>query len=446
MVLESIPHWWYSFVMANSRKQLKPGAVLVLGFLSIIVLGSLLLFLPFSRKAGASCSYLDCLFVAVSSVCVTGLTTVDIATTFTIFGRVVLALLIQIGGLGFASFALFILSLLGKRLSFSSMSLAKEAMNYDSGKGIVSLVVSVMRLAFAIELSGAVLLYFPYSRICTGFWKAAGMALFHSVSAFNNAGFDLNGDFSSLAVFHGNVYVNIVVAVLIILGGLGFFVMRDIIHNGRWQKLSFHTKMVLTMTAILVIGGMLLLIVGGTGVLDAFFLSVSARTAGFSTMPVENLSNSSSLVMIFLMFIGANPGSTGGGVKTTTIFVIFIAMATVVSGKKPTVFKRRIPQDSIIKALTVFVMAILVILLATFGIMLVEGSRFSTLDILFEVVSAAATVGLSRSLTPLLHIASKIMIMIVMFFGRLGPLTIITMFTKVKPERLDYLEENVLIG
>ena len=177
--------------------------------------------------------------------------------------------------------------------------------------------------------------------------------------------------------------------------------------------------MVLTMTAILVICGMLLLIVGGTGPLDAFFLSVSARTAGFSTMPVENLSNSSSLVMVFLMFIGANPGSTGGGVKTTTIFVIFIAMATVVSGKKPTIFKRRIPQDSIIKALTVFVMAILVILLATFGIMLVEGSRFSTLDILFEVVSAAATVGLSRSLTPLLHMASKIMIMIVMFFGRL---------------------------
>ena len=404
------------------------------------------MFLPISRRDGSSASYFDCLFVAVSSVCVTGLTTVDIATNFTVFGRIVLAVLIQVGGLGFASFALFILSLLGKKLSFSSMSLAKEAMNYDSGKGIVSLVVSVMRYAFAIELVGAVMLYFPYRKICTTFWKAAGMALFHSVSAFNNAGFDLNGNFSSLSVFHGNVYVNVVIALLILLGGLGFFVMRDMNHQHRWQKFSFHTKIVLTMTVILVLGGMLLMMVGGTNALDAFFLSVSARTAGFSTMPLENLSNSSSLVMIFLMFIGANPGSTGGGVKTTTIFVIFISRATVVSGKKPTVFKRRIPQESITKALTVFVMGIVVILLATFGVMLIEGNRFSTLDILFEVVSAAATVGLSRSLTPMLHIASKILIMIVMFIGRLGPLTIVTLFTRVRQERLEYIEENVLIG
>ena len=432
--------------MANSKKQLRPGTVLVLGFLSIILLGSLLLYLPVSRREGSVVSYFDCLFVAVSSVCVTGLTTVDIANNFTIFGRVVVALLIQVGGLGFATFALFILSLLGKKLSFSSMSLAKEAMNYDSGKGIVSLVKSVMGYAFTIEIIGAVFLYFPYHKVCGTFWKSAGMALFHSISAFNNAGFDLNGNFSSLSAFHGNVYFNIVVAVLILLGGLGFFVMNDMNRQKRWGRFSFHTKIVLTMTLILVLGGMVLMMIGGTAPLDAFFLSVSSRTAGFSTIPVETLSNSSSLVMIFLMFIGANPGSTGGGVKTTTIFVIFIAMATVVSGKKPTVFKRRIPQESITKALTVFVMGIVVILLASFAIMLIEGNGFSTLDILFEVVSAAATVGLSRSLTPMLHIASKILIMIVMFIGRLGPLTIVTLFTKVRNERLEYIEENVLIG
>ena len=432
--------------MANPKRQLKPGTILVLGFMSIILLGSLLLYLPIARRDGSSATFLDCLFVSVSSVCVTGLTTVDIANNFTIFGRVVVGVLIQVGGLGFATFALFILSILGKRLSYSSMSIAKEAMNYDSGKGIVSLVGSVMRYAFTIELLGAVLLYFPYNKMLNNFWKAAGMALFHSVSAFNNAGFDLNGNFSSLSAFHGNVYFTIVIAVLILAGGLGFFVMRDIIHQKKWGRFSFHTKIVLFMTGILVFVGMLLMMIGGTGVLDAFFMSVTARTAGFSTMPVENLSNSSSLVMIFLMFIGANPGSTGGGVKTTTIFVIFIAMATVVSGKNPTVFKRRIPQESIMKALTVFVMAIVVILLATFGIMLIEGDGFSTLDILFEVVSAAATVGLSRSVTPMLHIASRLLIMIVMFVGRLGPLTIVTMFTKLKPERLEYIEENVLIG
>ncbi|MBQ7728863.1 MAG: ATPase, partial [Spirochaetales bacterium] len=412
--------------MANVRRHLRPGTVLVIGFLSIIIIGSLLLYLPLSRKEGAG-TFLDCLFVSVSSVCVTGLTTVDIANTFTVFGRVVVAVLIQLGGLGFASFALFIIALLGRNISFSSISLAKEAMNYDSGKGIIGMVFSVLRYAFCIELVGAVMLFFPYYRMTGSIIRSIGMGLFHSVSAFNNAGFDLNGDFSSLSVFHGNVYVNIVVALLILLGGMGFIVMKDIIHQRKWGKFSFHTKIVLFMTFVLVSIGTLFIMAGGTSPLDAFFHAVSARTAGFSTIPMESLSNSSSLVMIFLMFIGANPGSTGGGVKTTTVFVIFIAMASVVTGKKPDAFKRRIPQDSITKALTVFVMAIIVILIATFSIMLIEGDKYSTLDVLFEVVSAAATVGLSRSLTPLLSIGSQLIIMAVMFLGRLGPLTIVTM-------------------
>ena len=431
--------------MANVKRHLRPGTVLVIGFLSIIIVGSLLLYLPLSRKEGAG-TFLDCLFVSVSSVCVTGLTTVDIANTFTVFGRVVLAVLIQLGGLGFASFALFIIALLGRNISFSSISLAKEAMNYDSGKGIIGMVFSVLRYAFCIELVGAVMLFFPYYRMTGSIIRSIGMGLFHSISAFNNAGFDLNGDFSSLSVFHGNVYVNIVVALLILLGGMGFIVMKDIIHQRKWGKFSFHTKIVLFMTFVLVSIGTLFIMAGGTSPLDAFFHAVSARTAGFSTIPMESLSNSSSLVMIFLMFIGANPGSTGGGVKTTTVFVIFIAMASVVTGKKPDAFKRRIPQDSITKALTVFVMAIIVILIATFSIMLIEGDKYSTLDVLFEVVSAAATVGLSRSLTPLLSIGSQMIIMAVMFLGRLGPLTIVTMFTKMRQEHLEHIEENVIIG
>ncbi|MCR5442529.1 MAG: ATPase [Sphaerochaetaceae bacterium] len=431
--------------MANVRRHLRPGTVLVIGFLSIIIIGSLLLYLPLSRKEGAG-TFLDCLFVSVSSVCVTGLTTVDIANTFTVFGRVVLAVLIQLGGLGFASFALFIIALLGRNISFSSISLAKEAMNFDSGKGIIGMIFSVLRYAFCIELVGAVMLFFPYYRMTGSIIRSIGMGLFHSVSAFNNAGFDLNGDFSSLSVFHGNVYANIVVALLILLGGMGFIVMKDIIHQRKWGKFSFHTKIVLFMTFVLVSIGTLFIMAGGTSPLDAFFHAVSARTAGFSTIPMESLSNSSSLVMIFLMFIGANPGSTGGGVKTTTVFVIFIAMASVVTGKKPDAFKRRIPQDSITKALTVFVMAIIVILIATFSIMLIEGDKYSTLDVLFEVVSAAATVGLSRSLTPLLSIGSQMIIMAVMFLGRLGPLTIVTLFTKMRQEHLEHIEENVLIG
>lgn len=432
--------------MEKVRRRLRPGTILVLGFFSIIMLGSLLLFLPVSRRSGSDAGYLDCLFVSVSSVCVTGLTTVDIADSFTVFGRVIVALLIQVGGLGFASFALFIITLLGRDVSISSISLAKEAMNYDSGKGIIGMVYSVLRYALCIETVGAVLLAVPYYRMTGDFLKALGMGVFHSVSAFNNAGFDLNGSFSSLSCFQGNAYVNIVVALLILLGGLGFFVIKDVLHQRRWSRFSFHSKIVLFMTLVLVCAGTLLMMAGGTEPLDAFFLTVSARTAGFSTIPVDKLSNSSSMIMIFLMFIGANPGSTGGGVKTTTVFVIFVTMAAVISRRQPSVFRRRIPKDSIIKALTVFVMGMIVVMVAALGISMIEGSRFSTLDIIFEVVSAVATVGLSRSVTPLLQVGSRFIIMAVMFLGRLGPLTIVAMFTKVRQERLEYIEEHVLIG
>ena len=430
----------------NKRKRFRPGSVLVMGFLIVILLGSALLSLPFAQREGSEAGYLDCLFVSTSAVCVTGLTTVDIADTFTVFGRIVVMLLVQVGGLGFASFALFVISLIGRNISFSSMSIAKEAMNYDSGKGIIGMVYSVLSYAFLFEILGTVLLAVPYYMRSGNILYAIGMGAFHSVSAFNNAGFDLNGGLSSLTGFRGDVYFNVVVAVLIILGGLGFFVLKDLVRKRKWSRLSFHTKIVLFMTLVLVGGGMLLLVAGGLEPLDAFFLSVSARTAGFSTIALESLPNSSMLVMLFLMFIGASPGSTGGGVKTTTVFVIFVAMGAVVTGREPNVFRRRISHDSIFKAMTVFVMAIIVILTATFGIMVIEGDAYPTIDILFEVVSAAATVGLSRSLTPLLQVGSRFIIMLVMFFGRLGPLTIVTMFTRTTPGRVGYIQENVLIG
>lgn len=428
------------------RSHIRPGALLVLGFLLIILLGAAMLYLPVSRKAGAQVSFFDALFVSVSSVCVTGLTTVDIADNFTIFGHVVQVFLIQLGGLGFATFAVFLISLMSKNISLSQMNLAKEALNYDSGDGVVGLVRRVILYAFSIELIGAGFLFLPYYRTFGSVSKSIGYAVFHSISAFNNAGFDLNGGFSSLAAFDGNVYVNIVIAILILLGGLGFFVMHDILHARRWSRFSFHTKIVLVMSFALVFGGMLLMMLAGTDVLNAFFLSVSARTAGFSTIDLKTLSNASVVVMLFLMFIGANPGSTGGGVKTTTMFAVFVMMFSVVTGRKPAAFKRRIPMDSIMKAFTVMGIVLLAIMAGCFGIMFFEGEATSFIDVLFEVVSAVATVGLSMSLTPVLHIGSKIIIMVLMFIGRLGPLTIAAFFTSTKPERLNYIEEHVLIG
>lgn len=430
----------------KAKKHVRPGLLLVLGFLLIILFGAGLLFLPASRKTDSVVTFFDALFVSVSSVCVTGLTTVDIADNFTVFGRVVQICLIQLGGLGFATFAVFLLSLLSKNVSFSQMNLAKEALNYDSGSGIVGLVRRVIAYAFTIELLGAAFLFVPFYRMFGSISKSIGFALFHSISAFNNAGFDLNGGFSSLAAFNGNVYMNVVIAILILFGGLGFFVMHDILQNHRWSRFSFHTKIVLVMSFALVFGGMALLMLGGTDVLNAFFLSVSARTAGFSTIDLKGLSNASVVVMLFLMFIGANPGSTGGGVKTTTMFTLFVMMGAVLTGKKPTAFKRRIPMDSVTKAFTVVGIAFLAVLVGCFGIMAVEGSAVHFVDVLFEVVSAVATVGLSMSLTPVLHIGSKIIIMVLMFIGRLGPLTIAALFTSSKPERLNYIEEHVLIG
>ncbi|MCR5760711.1 MAG: ATPase [Sphaerochaetaceae bacterium] len=427
------------------KKRTRPGTYLVLGFLTIILFGSLLLNLPLSRTENSTATYLDCLFVSVSSVCVTGLTTVDLANNFTVFGRVVVLSLIQLGGLGFATFALFILTALGKGLSFSELSVAKEAINFDSEKGVVDLILSVLKYSLTIEAAGTVLLYFPYYKLYPSFFKALGMSVFHSVSAFNNAGFDLNGNLSSLEVFNGNIYVYCVICALIILGGLGFFVLQDILKNRKWNKFSLHTKIVLSTSAFLIVFGTIFLFFGGLPFMDAFFSSVSARTAGFSTFSMEKLSGAGRMVLIILMFIGASPGSTGGGVKTSTIAVICFSMVSVIRGRKSVAFKRKISQQSINKALAVFFLAIMVVVSATFALLMIENDK-DPVAVLFEVVSAAATVGLSISLTPSLHLASKIIIMAVMFIGRLGPLTIATVLSKPLNERLDYIEEHVIIG
>ncbi len=428
------------------NRPLRPVAVLVVGFLAIILFGSALLSLPFSQKSSADLTYLDCLFVSTSAVCVTGLSTVDLASSFTASGNFIIALLIQIGGLGFATMAVFTLSVLGMQLRISDISLAKESLNRGSSKNIMSLVRDVMAYSFAIELAGSALLYPVFKGRGMSVFKSIMMSAFHSVSAFNNAGFDLNGDSSSLASLNGNAYAYFVFSLLILLGGLGFLVMRELLEFRRKRPLSLHAKIVLASTAVLLVFGTLLIASGGVGLLDSFFLSVSSRTAGFATFPLDKLSDSSALVVVVLMFIGANPGSTGGGIKTTTAFVIFAAMVSVVTGKQPKAFKRAIKQESVMKALTVFIMAVLIACFATFAILLVESGKFSFMDILFEVISAVATVGLSRSVTSGLEVVSKLILIAVMFAGRVGALTIVSALVRRKSERLKFVEEDIMIG
>ncbi len=426
-------------------KRIKPGYFLVFGFLLIIFIGSALLNLPACKTEGSSARYLDCLFVSVSSVCVTGLTTVDIADNFNFLGRLVVISLIQIGGLGFATVALFILSLIGRKISLNELNLAREAINFNMANGIIELVRYVLRYAYIIEGIGSILLFFPFYRVHGNFWKALGMAVFHSISAFNNAGFDLNGGLSSLTSFHGDIYVYCVISALIFLGGLGFYVINDVVSKKKWNMFSLHTKIVISTSIFLVVLGTIVLLISGTSLADSFFLSVSARTAGFASINLDELSSAGRLAMILLMFIGASPGSTGGGVKTTTLSVILVSMGTVITGKKPAVFGRRVSQESFAKALTIFFLALAVVINATFIIILIE-KNLSPGAVIFEVVSAAATVGLSLSLTPVLQTASKIIIMLVMFIGRLGPLTIAGVLSFTSKSQVDYIEDQVIIG
>ncbi|MCR4676051.1 MAG: ATPase [Sphaerochaetaceae bacterium] len=426
-------------------KRIKPGYFLVTGFLLIILAGSVLLNLPVSKTPDSSAGYLDCLFVSVSAVCVTGLTTVDIVQNFSYIGRIVVLFLIQIGGLGFATVALFILALIGRNISLNELNLAKEAVNSNVANGIIELVRYVLKYAFIIEGTGSILLFFPYYRVLNNFWKALGMGVFHSISAFNNAGFDLNGNLSSLTSFHGDIYVYVVISALIFLGGLGFYVIHDVVTCRKWKKLTLQSKIVISTSVFLVLLGTVIMYLSGTSPADSFFLSVSARTAGFTTINLEELTSAGRLGLIILMFIGASPGSTGGGVKTTTLAVILVSMGTVITGRKPAVFGRKISQASISKALTVFFLALAVVINAAFLLILIEKDK-SPGALIFEVVSAAATVGLSISVTPSLQTISKFIIMLVMFIGRLGPLTIAGVLSFSNKSNLDYVEEQVIIG
>lgn len=423
----------------------RPGRRLIIGFLLIILIGGTLLALPFSHNPEANISWLDALFVSTSAVCVTGLVPVDIAATFNLFGRIIIALLIQLGGLGFASIAIFFLVLFGKTIGASQRSLIKEALNAETGRGLIDLVKTVAIGATIIELIGATILYTVFSKTYEPL-TAIGMSLFHAVSAFNNAGFDLLGDFKSLTEYNTNIVMNCTIAGLIILGGLGFFVYRDILRKRHWKKLTMHTKIVLSMTVALIVTGTgLFMLTSGLTPLEAFFQSVSARTAGFNTVDMTRLGTAGLLVMIILMFIGASPGSTGGGIKTTTMFTLLVMMFSVSTRRQPTAFQRRITMESITKALVVVTMAFTVVLLGTLGICLIEGETYPLSYLLFESVSAFATVGLSCGITPELHTGSKLILMLMMFIGRLGPLTIASS-VRFREQQLSYVEEKILIG
>ena len=424
---------------------MQPNHLLLVGFLLIILFGSLLLSLPIAHNPGINLAYIDALFISASAVCVTGLVTVDVALTFSLFGRTVIAVLILLGGLGFAAIVISFSLLLGMNVNLSKRLFIKEAYNLSSMKGTLGIVRAVLISSFLIQGVGTVVEYFVFRQAYSPL-DAFGHALFNTISAFNNAGFDLMGGYRSLTVYQDNLVMNLTTALLIILGGSGFFVLADCVRNRKWSALSMHSRIVILMNASLITLGLLFFMaVEHLSPLAAFFQSVTTRTAGFNTVDIAAFSQAGLFFAMILMFIGASPGSTGGGIKTTTTFALLLSLGSLMFRREPAAFKRKVNSDSILKAFQVLLLSFLVVVLGSMTLVLIEGDNFDFLAVLFETVSAFATVGLSCGITPSLSTVSKVVLSLIMFAGRVGPITIATSL-KAKPSHLGYIEEQVFIG
>jgi trk system potassium uptake protein TrkH len=424
---------------------MSPGRIIVLGFALVVLTGTTLLYLPISSNEGVSVTLVDALFTATSAVCVTGLVAVDLANTFNVFGRTVVAILIQIGGLGVASIGVAFILLSRKNVGLKERILVKESMNLNSLQGMVRLVKSIITTTVFFEGTGIILSFLVFSKDYSPL-SALGISIFHSISAFNNAGFDILGDFKNLTPYKDNVLLNLTTCGLIIFGGLGFYAIREIKQKKHFKTFGVNTKIVITMTVtLLTLGTVLLKCTENISWLGAFFQSTSARTAGFNTYPLGDFSTSGLLTLIFLMFVGASPGSTGGGIKTTTAFVIFKSIYSISANKNCTAFKRKIPKESIIKAFVITTLAGLLVCFNTFLICLIE-PQYTFLQVLFETVSGFGTVGLSTGITPYLADLSKIILSFTMFCGRLGPLTMMCIWFSRTPSSLSYPEEKITIG
>lgn len=440
--------------MLKFFKKQSPFRIISLGFLLTILFGSVLLMLPFSIKPGIDLSYIDAVYISTSAVCVTGLSTIDLGSTFSPIGQAFVALLIQVGGLGVSTIGAGIILAVGKKMNLKGINVVKTGSNLSSSKGLRKFIRDIFVMTIIIEFIGMVLNFIVFIQDMD-FWTALGVSAFHSIASFNNAGFDILGGVNSanigksLIPYQNNVLLNLTTSGLIILGGIGFLVIREIIDKkGRWKKFSMHTKVVLVVSAILLVAGTLILkLTEGEKIswMGAFAFSVSARTAGFSTFSVSTFSVAGLLVLMILMFIGACPGSTGGGIKTTTLFVLIKGIISSASNKEERAFKYTIPKDLFKKASVITLLAVFVVFGGTLIISILE-PHLALADVLFEMVSAFGTVGLSTGISSSLSIGSKIVSMLIMFIGRLGPLTIASLWSFSKKDLFSYPEGNISIG
>lgn len=429
-----------------------PLRILVISFVVTIVIGTGLLLLP--GMAYPSLTLVDSLFTATSAVCVTGLSVVD-TTLFTFKGQLVILLLIQTGGLGIMTFSLGIMALLGEEYSIRWRYTLSSMYNGVRGFSVSTILPRILLYTFLIEAVTALFLFLAFSGSYTA-PEAAWHALFHGVSAFCNAGFStLPG---SLTMYADNLVVNVTVSSSVILGGLGFLVLHELRHPASfmprhyWANLSLHTRLTLITTAILLIGGTLMLLFflpGNLSPLQAFFQSMTCRTAGFNTVDIGNLSRSSAFLMILLMFTGGSPGSIAGGIKTTTLAVIAAIIISRFKGRSQTVlFRRAIDEETMNRAIILLIFSLTLVATAYLILLaLEENHSIESLDLLFETVSAFATVGLSRGVTTELNSSSRLILTALMLVGRVGPLTLITALAqRSTPSTMRYVEDRLMIG
>ena len=417
-----------------------PGRLITLGFFLVIMTGAFLLLTPMARRPGVDVSFVDALFTSTSAVCVTGLIAIDTYDTFSVFGRAVVALLIQVGGLGVTSVGAGLILAAGKKFSFKGRLLIKEGLNVDSFKGVVSLVKSVLLMTFCFELVGVILSFIVFVQDYPPL-HALGNSIFHSIAAFNNSGFDVLGGLQNLIPYRDDVLLNLTTCGLIIFGGIGFLVILDVLRNRfRFRKLALHSKVVISTSIFLIIAGTLILkCTDDVTWLGAFFHSVSARTAGFSTYPLGTFSNAGLFALTILMFIGASPGSTGGGIKTSTFFTLVQSMRSALNKKHFGAFRRSLSKETLSKAYLITLLSLCVVCTGTFVLCILE-PHLSLMQLLFEVTSAFGTVGLSTGITPNLCDASKLVVTLIMFIGRLGALTMITIWINRPEQQARYTE------
>ena len=436
--------------MLNIKRKLRhqpPARVIAVSFAILILLGSALLSMPFATKEGHSIDYLTALFTSASASTTTGLGVVNVGETFSVFGLVVLAILMQIGGIGVMAFGALMAIMMRRKMSLSESIVFAESMNLNSRKSIVRFVRAVFVTTFSIEITGAFASFWVFVQDYP-VAKAVGLSFFHTIAAFNNAGMDALGG-NSLFAYRDNVALNLITVAIMFVGGLGFLVIREMVDTRlNWRKMSMHSKVVLLMEGLLAAVGMVLIKVtqyGNVSWLGAFFQAQSSRMGGFTTFDLSTFSNAAIMVIYIWMFVGCAPGSTSGGIRTTTLFVLGMRVWSYSFNKNSHAFHYTVSGETYRKAAVALVLMLMTDLL---GIMLMSimEPAIPMRDVAFECISAAGTVGMSTGITASLGVGSRLLLIALMFVGRVGPMTVATMWYQSEGQRVHYPEGDITVG